>query len=191
MFRQPTRARAHLVGALSPPSHLQRRLSTLHSSTLSRVKRRPRRVHRSTHAHSDFLLRLRRPREIILHRARRSFADAEVKQIIRVSRFILPHLAHVHATLRALAVGLGRQSELSTLGVHDGAEVIIDVGREDEFGLLRVGAKRLERVENVDARELADGSDEGGRASTARSVDGGTAAAAAAAAASTTASTHG
>jgi len=65
--------------------------------------------------------------------------------------------------------------------VHDGAEVIIDVGREDEFRLLRVGAKRLERVENVDARELADGSDECGRASTARSVDGGTAAAAAAA----------
>ena len=86
----------------------------------------------------------------------------------------------MHATLRALAVGLGRQSELSTLGVHDGAEVIIDVGREDEFGFLRVGAKRLERVENVDARELADGSDEGGRASTARWVDGGTAAVAAA-----------
>ena len=46
-------------------------------------------------------------------------------------------------------------------------------------------------LSNVDARELADGSDEGGRASTARSVDGGTAAAATAAAASTTASTHG
>jgi hypothetical protein len=75
--------------------------------------------------------------------------------------------------------------------VHDGAEVVIDVRREDEFRLLRVGAKRLERVKNVDARELADGSDEGGRTSGSarwiRSVGGGSAAAAAA---TTTASAH-
>ena len=73
---------------------------------------------------------------------------------------------------------------------------LVITGASGFLGRALVAAARAEGVPvravlRGDARELADGSDEGGRASTARSVDGGTAAAATAAAASTTASTHG
>ena len=181
---QARRSRLRRLFALAATSHLQRRLHVPSLLPLpSRVpdRRFPRRVHRSAHARSDLFLALRRELKVSFHRRRRASSDAQIKQILRVLRHVRVRLRHVHPALGALPVGLALEPDLLALGVDDGAEVIIDVGREDEFRLVRVAAKRVQSVGDVNARELAHGTHERSRRASTGGAGGGATAASTAA----------